>query len=266
MGQFKGALALHAQPHEETARLRRSHLAVHEGCKTRRRHFGGEVFPAGQTLQNTGEVGGFRACAEDALREVAQQAQAVRRKHGLGVELHPHPRAVIVAQGHNFAFGCAGSDRKPGVFRVFIGAYHKGVVAAHAHGVGQAQKHARAVVHDFRLFAVHDARADLNLGPGMQPQKLMPKAHAQHGNARAEAFEELRAKPRIGGMPRPWRNADHGKLGIHRHVQHGGVIVAQHHGLVAQGVKSLHKIVGKGIVIIDEQKHILRPPHAGPGA
>ena len=149
MGKFKGALALHAQPHKEAARLRRGHLAVHEGRKARRRHFGGKVFPAGQTFQNAGEVGSFRACAKDALREVAQQAQAVRREHGLGVELHANPRAVVVAQGHHFTFGSAGSDRKTRVFRVFISAHHKGVVAAHAHGIGQAKKHARSVVHYF---------------------------------------------------------------------------------------------------------------------
>ena len=268
MGQFQGAFALHAQAHKKGSSLGRAHFAVHKGGKTGGGHFGREIFPTGQTLQNARHVGHARVLvlAHNGLGKVAQQAQAFGRQHGFGMKLHAYPGTVVVAQGHDFAFGSAGRDRKAGVGGIFIGAHHQGMVTPHAHGIGQPSKQPRAVVHDFRLFAMHDAGAHFYPRAGVQAQQLVAQADAQHGDAGTEAVEKFRAESRIFGAAGAGRDADHGEVWACGQVQQGRVIVAAHFGLVAQGIKGLHQIVGKRIVIIDEQKHDSHPPHAGPGA
>ena len=266
MGQLQGAFALHAQAHEKAARLGRTHLAVHERRKPRGGHFSREILLAGQALQYGGEAGGLVILAQDGPREIAQQAQPLGREHGFGMKLHADPGPVIVAQGHDLAFRGPRGDREAGIGSVLVGADHQRVIAPHLHGIGQAAEQARAVVHDFRLFAVHDAGAHFHSGPGVQTQPLMPQADAEHRYARIDALEEFRAEARVGGMSRPRRDADHAQPRVRGRLQHGGVIVAQHARRMPQGVKSLHQIVGEGIIIIDEQKHILRPPPARPGA
>ena len=92
MGQLQRAFALHAQPHEEAPGLGRRELAVHERPKTACRHVCRQILPACQMLQHLGHAAVPSLPGQDGLGEVAQQAQAVRRQDGFGMELHPHPR------------------------------------------------------------------------------------------------------------------------------------------------------------------------------
>ena len=201
-----------------------------------------------------------------AASSVAQQPQTVRRQHGLGMKLHPHPGTVIIAQRHDFAFRAAGRHRQQRIGVGILGAHNQRMIAAHAHGIGQAGKQARAVMHNVGLLAVHDAGPDLHHGPGMQAQQLMPEADAEDGHARIKALQELGAQARGRGMSRTGRQADHFQLAAFGQFQHGGIVILEHHRFPAQLIESLHKVVGKGIVIIYEQKHGAGPPLPAQGA
>ena len=88
----------------------------------------------------------------------------------------------------------------------------------------------------------------------------MAKADAEHRDTRIKAFQKFWTQAGGGRMSRPGRNADHLQLAAFGKIQHGGIVVPEHHGLPAQLIKRLHKVIGKGIVIIYEQKHGAHPP------
>ena len=171
------------------------------------------------------------------------------------MKLNAHPRPVIVAQSHDFPFRTAGSNGKTGVRLVLLGLNHQGMVAAHGHGIGKSGKQPRAVMDDVGALAVHDIRGAGDLRPGEVAQELVPQAHAQHGNGSGEAFQELQAQPGVARMAGAWRNAHGFQLRAVRQFQDTRIVIRMHHGLASQGVKRLHQIPRKRIVIINEQKH-----------
>ena len=181
------------------------------------------------------------------------------------MELHAHPGPVAILQGHDLPFRGAGRHREQRIALPFPAMDHQRMIAGHLHGIGQAFEQAAAIMHDLGLLAVHDAGAHIHPCPGVQAQQLMAQADAQHRHMVRQPAQEFRTEARLRGMPRPGRDADHLQGGVHGHVQDGGIVVAQHHGLVPQSVERLDQVVGKGIVIIDEQEHGLHPLQA-PGA
>ena len=54
------------------------------------------------------------------------------------MELDAHPRASLIAEGHDFAFGTVRRDREFGVRLVHVGTDDQRMVAPHAHGVRDA--------------------------------------------------------------------------------------------------------------------------------
>ena len=171
------------------------------------------------------------------------------------MKLNAHPRPVIVAQSHDFPFRTAGSNGKTGVRLVLLGLNHQGMVAAHGHGIGKSGKQPRAVMDDVGALAVHDIRGAGDLRPGEVAQELVPQAHAQHGNGSGEAFQELQAQPGVARMAGAGGNAHGFQLRAGRQFQNTRIVIRMHHGLASQGIKRLHQIPRKRIVIINEQKH-----------
>ena len=88
---------------------------------------------------------------------------------------------------------------------------------------------------------------------------LVTKANAQHRNIRVKQTEKLVAQSRIFRPGRSRRNADHFQIRATRQLQQCRIVVLDDFELAAKGVKGLNQIVGKRIVIIDEQKHVLHP-------
>ena len=180
VGQFQRAFSLHAQPHEEAPGLGRRQSAVHERPEAAGRHVRRQVFPPRQVFQHLGHAAVPSLPGQDGLREIAQQAQPVRRQDGFGVKLHAHPWPVAILQGHDLAFRGAGRHREQRIALPFSGMDHQRMIAGHLHGIGQTFEQAAAVVHDLGLLAVHDAGPHIHPRPGVQAQQLMAQADAQH--------------------------------------------------------------------------------------
>ncbi len=179
------------------------------------------------------------------------------------MELHPGPRPVAVAQGHDLALRSARRHFHAPVRR-FGEAHHQRMVAPDGEGIGQPLEQALAVMDNVRLLAVHDIGRKRDVSPGVQAEQLVPEADAEHRHGRRAGLqppEELRAKPGAFRAARTRRNADHGKGGVFRHARQGGIVIGEHHRFAPESVKRLHEVVGKGIVVIDEQEHGL-PPRA----
>ena len=255
VGHFQRGFPLHAQAHQEAARLGRRHASVHDIRKTGGGHVRRQVLPGGQRIQNAVDPLLLLTGGNDIVRKIAQKLETVRRQDGFRMELDAHPRAVVVAQRHNLPFRTAGSDGEPGIRFILLGLDHQGMVAAHGHGIGKSCEQPGAVVDNVRTLSVHHVRSAGNLRPGKITQKLVAQAYAQHGNGGGKALQELQAQPGIARMAGAGGNAHGFQFRAGCQVQNARIVVRIHHGLAAQGIKRLHQIPRKGIVIINEQKH-----------
>ena len=178
------------------------------------------------------------------------------------MKLDADPRAILVPQRHDLTFRTVGRDGK--FCTPFLRqAHNQRMVTAHTHGVGNARKQPRSVMHDFRNLAVHDTRPDDNLSSAGKTQRLMTKTDAEHRNLRFEQAQHLHAVSGIFRPPWPRRKANHFQGRVLRHLRQARIVIFDDNRGAPQRVKSLHQIVGKRIVIIDEQEHDLPPKRQG---
>ena len=140
------------------------------------------------------------------------------------------------------------------------------MVAANLERIGQPCEKAASVMPDGRLLAVHHLWADINLCAPKKPQQLVAEANAKNRHFGIDKLEKLRTKAGICRMPGAWRNADHFEIRAFGKVKNGRIVIFEHKRILAQGLESLGKIIGKGIVVIDQQEHNHLLPPAGQDA
>src|SRR5437868_3901665 len=84
----------------------------------------------------------------------------------------------------------------------------------------------------------------------------MPKADAEHWDLPAKFPKQVDANARILRCARPRRDLypfrSHGL-----HFLYRDLIVAAHHNFCAQFAQILHQVVGEGIVIVEDENHLL---------
>ena len=83
----------------------------------------------------------------------------------------------------------------------------------------------------------------------------MAETHTEDGNAGTELLEKVQTVSGLRRMPRSGRNADHAKRRIIGQSHKTGIIISDHAGTMSEPAEGLNQIVGKGIVVIDEQEH-----------
>ena len=243
MSHFQRAFALHAQAHEEAARLSRRHCAVHECGKAGGGHVRPEIPAFRQCFQNGVNALCKRAFRQKFAGEVFQQTQAVGRQYGFGVELDACPGAILVAQPHDHAFGVVGRNREK---RPVRGADGKGMVASYPHGIGQSVEKSLPVMHDFRAFAVYDHGSLLHMPAAEKPQNLMTEADSQHRYGRIQQPEKFKAVARFFRSARPGRDADSVEFGMFGQLQQARIVIFHNQRVLPECVKGLRQIVGEG--------------------
>src|SRR4051812_13535332 len=162
-------------------------------------------------------------------------------------------RVRPVAHGHDgVVFLRPGSDFE--LARHVVVRDHERVIAARLEWRGDPREHALAVVNDGgglavhrRLRAAHDAAVD-------NADRLVPEADAEQRDRRAEAPDDVDRDPRVFRTPRAGRDDDllrrHRADLVERHF-----VVAPHADLRAQLAQILHEVVGKRIVVVDDENH-----------
>src|SRR5437773_3107310 len=82
----------------------------------------------------------------------------------------------------------------------------------------------------------------------------MSQAHPENGRRRPELTDQVHGDP--GVFRTSWSCRDDDALGIQRFDRrHGSRVVSHHHDLGSQLAKVLHEVVGKRIVIVQDENH-----------
>src|SRR5258705_5148053 len=128
------------------------------------------------------------------------------------------------------------------------------VVARGDEGVAGSGEHAAAVVPDRGRLAVHPRLRPRDRGAGRLADRLVAEADAEDRRRRAEATDDLERHARLIGIARTRR--DHDALGS---LGDDGVtaerVVAHDLERRAQLTEVLDEVVGKGIVVVDDEDH-----------
>ena len=113
------------------------------------------------------------------------------------------------------------------------------------------------MLHPARL-AVHDVFRPNDLSSKSLANRLMSQANAQHGHLPGEVADQLDADPGVGRRARARRN--HDALGAERlDFRDADLVVAAHLDLRPQLAQILHQVVGKRVVIVENEDHGTKP-------
>src|ERR1700758_3602912 len=107
-------------------------------------------------------------------------------------------------------------------------------------------------------FAVHDVLRPNDLSSKSLANRLMSQANAQYGHFPGEVADQLDADPGVGRRARARRN--HDALRAERlYFRDADLVVAAHLDLRPQLAQILHQVVGKRVVIVENEDHGTKP-------
>ena len=173
-----------------------------------------------------------------------------------GVELQAINGIFFVFETHDNAVVSPG--RRFELVGQIVATHDERVVAGGHEVLWHASKQALLVVVDSRAFAVHDNLGALDDAPKGLPDGLMPEAHAEGGNFETQLFDDGDTNARLAGGTRPRRH--HNPFGLEGSgFFDGDLVVTFDQYLGAQFAQILHQVVGKGVVVVDEQNHATPP-------
>jgi hypothetical protein len=195
------------------------------------------------------------------IEEVGQQVVAVLGGDGFRVELYAVDRPRPVGQPHDLAVGGPCGDFQH--VRQGFAADRQAVVAGGGEGRGQAPEHALARVLDRRGLAVHQGLGADHLAAEGLAHGLMAQADAEDRHVQRRAVENVEADARLVGRAGTGRQQD--GLGLQRPGLGGRQVVVAHDlRLRAQLREVVDEVVGKAVVVIDDQDHGLASRGCGP--
>src|SRR5205807_4312842 len=214
--------------------------------------------PPGRAAPAVGGARPLRPVASEA-EEVGQQDLPVLGQDRFGMELNALDGPPAVAQPHHLPV--VGARRDLELFRHRVGEDGQRVVPGGAERRGDAPEHAAAVVLDRGRLAVHLPPGARDRGAEGLADRLMAEADAEDRDARPEPADNLEGDARVVGCPRARR--DHDPLRPHR-ADPGQVdrVVADDLGLGAEFAEVLDKVVGEGVVVVDDEDHDRAPAAA----
>src|SRR6266581_6336243 len=184
--------------------------------------------------------------------EIAQELHAHFGEHGFGMELHAFERQLAVAQPHNEPVGLGGDLEFAGQ-TLFL--HDEGMVARGHEVLRQFAKDGLAIVMDAAGLAVHQRRGAYYFAAEGITNGLVAEADAKDGNLARELADDVDANAgvlRLSGTGR-----DHDALRLFRgDLIEGDLVVAANFEIFAQLAEELRQVIGKRIVVVDQQDHL----------
>src|ERR1035438_9965690 len=130
------------------------------------------------------------------------------------------------------------------------------MVAGGGEGIGHALEQILAVMLNERGLAVHHAVVDDDVAAEDVADPLVPKADAKQRDSRTKGADDLVRQPRFARRARSRGNQD--ALGGQRaDLLNGNAVVAVDLQLHLHLPQVLHQVVGEGVVVINDQHHII---------
>src|SRR5688572_7388208 len=156
---------------------------------------------------------------------------------------HGHDRAVFLRAGRHLEI----------VWHA-VGGDHQRVIPAGEKWLIDPGKHPFAIVHDGGRLAVHRRVGTRHDAAVDHADGLMTETDAEQRRPRTESLDHVRRDAGILGTTGPGR--DHDLIrGHHLDLAERHLIVAAHAHLRAELAEVLHEVVGKRIVVVDDEHH-----------
>lgn len=188
------------------------------------------------------------------FQKIGQQLFSGAGENGFRVELNPFDFRFLVTQPHDEPVRRSRGNFKAGGQRRAL--HNQRMIARGEKGIGKPGKNCLAIVSDRACFAMHDDGRSNHFPAKSLPDGLMAEADSQDRNPFGKFFDQLDANPRFGGSFRAGRN--HDAVGRHSlDFIDRRLIVAADLDLCAQLPEVLDQVVGKRIVIVDDEDHVL---------
>src|ERR1022692_1269942 len=167
------------------------------------------------------------------------------------MKLHAFDRQTLMAHTHDLALRGACADLEHGRKTRHFG--DQGMIPAGGKLLFHALEQPLAVMAYRRDFAVHQAPRAHDFAAECLHHGLMTETHAENGHASGKGLDHLH---RNAGVARRARTGRYDQMRVpHRpRLLDAERVVAIDVNLRAEHQKRLHEIVGKGIVVIDQQQ------------
>src|SRR5256712_426135 len=139
------------------------------------------------------------------------------------------------------------------------------MVARRRKRVRQLPENSLAVVLDLARLAVKKLRGADDSPSERRPDRLMPQANSKNRKLRGEALDEFHGNACLLRRARARRNHDLLRPAA-GNLFHGDLVVAVHLHLASQFAQILRQVVGKRVVVVEQQDHRDFPRGAMPCA
>ena len=146
-----------------------------------------------------------------------------------------------------------------GDFETFRHAFaldHQRMIAGRGKRLRQPFEDARGVMMDRRGLAMHQRSGVDNPSAERLANGLMPQANSENRHTTSEGFYQRHRYARFVGRARPGRNND--ALRVERiDLLNGYFVIAKYADILAQLAQILDKVVGKRVIVINHQQHVV---------
>src|ERR1041384_2602807 len=166
------------------------------------------------------------------------------------MELNAVDRELALLQAHDFAFGGLGGDFE--IRRQRFATNDQRMVTRRFERIWKAFKDSSVAMPHRRSFPMHQSRRGNNFGAENRADALMAETNTEDRHLRSEDANDFVADARILRPAVPGRNAD----AIWRQLFGFGnrdLVIAFHDYLATKHAEVLGEVVGKRVVVIDDQ-------------
>src|SRR5258708_5727097 len=187
------------------------------------------------------------------MRVIKKRWFPARSSEGLGVEGNPLDGVRPVAKPHNLALRSLGGDLQ--IRRESFPPHNQGVISSRFKRIRQTAEDAVSFMYNGGGFPVHKPVGPDDFASENVSNALVPQTNAENRRGGAEPKNQVIADTGIKRRPRSRRDTDSVRMHLANLIQ-SNLVVAFNDEIRSELAKILDQVVGKGIVIVDDQHHM----------